>query len=155
MRLLVKLASLSLTLLWGVCEAQSNNLSGSWHLNVDKSTWGTATRPQSVIVVIEHNEPNLQYRGTVTYANEDARDFGFSGAVDGKGYAMSRSYGEGTITLRRMDPWTIESVFKTEDGGSIETARTAISRDGKTLTRRLRLQSPEGVKTWTEIYERR
>ncbi len=155
MRASVPLASVCLTLLWGVCGAQINNLSGTWNLNVEKSTWGAATKPVSVIIVISHNEPNLEYHGTVIYANEDAREFSYSGAINDKSYAMSRSFGDGSLTMHRVDPWTIDSVFRTEDGANIETARTTVSRDGKTLTRRLRLQSPDGAKTWTEIYDRR
>ena len=153
------------TLLWlglliaflavGVLTAQNTNLSGSWYLNVEKSQWGQMRKPISVVLEMQHREPALQYHGTVTYSNEDTRDFAFEGAMDGKEYAMSRSYGTGTITMRRVDPFTIESTFKTPDGAYVETARTTVSRDGKSMTRRLRNRSPEGVKTWTEIYDRR
>ena len=153
------------TLLWlgpvivclavGVCTAQTINLTGTWYLNAEKSQWGTVKKPISVVLEIQHREPALQYRGTVTYSNEDTRDFAFEGAIDGKEYAMTRSFGAGTINLRRMDALTIEATFKTTDGAYIETTRTSLSRDGKTMTRRLRTQSPEGTKTWTEVYERR
>src|SRR5664279_6060084 len=62
----------------GVCAGQTANFSGSWHLNVEKSHWGSKPKPFSVVLVIEHNNPVLQYRGTVTHVNEDTRDFTFS-----------------------------------------------------------------------------
>lgn len=138
-----------------VTAAPLGNLSGTWHLNVEKSQWGTTNKPHSVVLTIEHNDPALRYRGTVTYANEDSRDFSFEGALDGKEYPMVRSYGPGMITLKRVDAFTIDSVFKSADGQAVETTRTTLAIDGKTMTRKLRLRSPEATKTWTEVYEKR
>jgi hypothetical protein len=144
-----------LVLMPGVCAGQSRDLSGSWHLNVEKSRWGSVSKPHSVVVVIAHHEPEIQYHGTVTYANEDTREFGFAGAFDGKAYRMVRSFGAGTITLHRVDESTFESSFRTDDGLTSETARTTLSRDGKTLTRKLTMRSPTDSKSWTEVYEKR
>jgi hypothetical protein len=144
-----------LSLLQGVAAGQPANISGSWHLNVEKSRWGSTPKPVSVTLEIRHSEPQLQYQGSVMYANEDRRDFGFFGAIDGKPYAMSRSFGSGNIILNRVDPFTVDSVFRTTDGYYVETARTSVSKDGKAMTRALRLKSPEGTTSWTEIYEKR
>ncbi len=151
----LKCAAALLTLCCGASAAQPASLSGNWHLNVEKSKWGTMTRPQSVVLNIEHNEPNLHYHGAVTYANEEERGFGFTGAFDGKPHPMSRSFGDGEITLKRLSPYSFESLFRTSDGKSVESSRTTISRDGKTLTRVLKLTSLEGSRKWTEIYEKR
>lgn len=155
MRLSVPATAACLTMLVGLCAAQPASMSGNWNLNVAKSKWGTASKPVSVVLSIEHNEPSLHYQGTVLYANEDERQFAFSGSFDGKPYPMTRSFGDGMITLSRIDSATVESVFRTGDGKFIETARTSVSRDGRTLTRELRVTSPEGVKKWTEVYEKR
>jgi hypothetical protein len=129
--------------------------SGSWHLNVEKSRWGSATKPFSVVIVMEHREPIIEYHGTVTYMNEETRAFGFSGAFDSKPYRMTRSYGDGEITLRRVDGLTFDSTFRSDDGNYTESARTSLSRDGKLLTRKLAVTSPDGKKSWTEVYEKR
>lgn len=144
-----------LTLLSGVCAAQPGNLTGSWHLNVAKSHWGSTPKPHSVVLTIDHKEPSIQYQGSVIYANEDAREFGFYGAFDGKSYAMTRSFGSGSIVLKRIDGLTFDSVFTTEDGRSVEKTRTTLSRDGKILTREIRVQSPDGNRNWTEVYDRK
>jgi hypothetical protein len=148
-------APVLLALTWGVCAGQTRSFSGSWHLNVEKSRWGSASKPFSVVIVIDHREPRIQYHGDVTYANEDERTFGFSGAFDGKPYRMSRSFGDGMITLRRLDESTVDSTFRTDDGLYTETARTSISRDGKTLTRKLTMRAPDGNTSWTEVYDKR
>jgi hypothetical protein len=131
------------------------DLTGDWHLNVAKSRWGSMNKPHSVVVRIEHKEPAFSYYGEIQYANEDTRSFAFDGAIDGKSYPVTRSYGPGTMVLKRLETYSIESVYRSDSGLYTETTRTSVSRDGKLLTRRLRLQSPDGVKTWTEIYERR
>lgn len=155
MRLSVPASAACLALLCGLAAAQPASMSGNWHLNVEKSKWGSANKPVSVVLTIEHSEPSLNYHGMVTYANEDERPFAFSGSFDGKPYPMTRSFGDGLITLTRLDTHAVESVFRSNDGAYTETARTTLSRDGRTLTRQLRVTSPEGVKKWTEVYERR
>jgi hypothetical protein len=138
-----------------LCAEQTNNLTGNWQLNVGKSVWGKVPKPVSVMLTVEHNEPQFSYRGAVQYANEDTREFGFSGAFDGKPYPMSRSVGEGKIVLQRTGPRAFESTFTCDCGNYTETATTTLSKDGKTLTRVLRLKAPDGTSVWTEIYERR
>jgi hypothetical protein len=137
-----------------VAAGQSSALSGSWRLNVDKSTWGTRPKPVSVTLLIEHKDPQLSYSGVVIYTGEDARPFAFSGAVDGKAYPMDRSFASGTVTMRRIDSLTIESVFRSEDGNFTETTRTSVTANGKTLTRRIKLQSSGAVSSSVEVYDR-
>jgi len=138
----------------GVCAGQPANFSGRWRLNLEKSHWGSKPRPQSVNLIIEHNEPALRYRGTVTYVNEDTREFSFEGAIDGKAYSVPDAGAAGSMVLHRIDPSTFESVFRNADNTYIETARTSLSADGRLLTRQIRLRTPEGVQSWTEVYER-
>lgn len=41
-----------------------------------------------------------------------------------------------------------------DDGRLVQTIRKTVSRDGKTLTRRLNLKLPDGEQNWTEVYEK-
>lgn len=133
---------------------QPANLTGDWQLSVEKSDWGSRPKPVSVALHIDHKEPALTYSGVVIYSGEDTRTFSFAGAIDGKPYDMVRSFGPGTVVLRRVGVSTVESVFRTRDNTSVETTRTTLLPNGRTLTRRMRLQSPKGVSTSTEVYER-
>lgn len=131
--------------------AGESNLSGSWHLNLDKSSWGKKRKPHSVVVKIEHSEPALKYSGTVTLDIEGGgRPFEFQGAVDGKEYP----YRDGTMQIRRINSNTTESIYRSADGSVTETARTTLSNDGQTLTRRIESKGPEGRLQWTELYDR-
>ena len=52
------------TLMALACSAQSPSLSGTWNLDVGKSSWGKKAQPLSVVVQIDHNEPRFRYTGT-------------------------------------------------------------------------------------------
>jgi len=130
------------------------DLGGVWRLNVEKSTWGKMTKPVSVVLEINHNQLSLSYTGVVNYASEESRDFAFAGAIDGNEYPMVRSYGAGKCLFRRVSLTIVESLFRSDDGLYTETARMVMSRDGRTMTRYMYLKSPEGDRSWTEVYER-
>jgi hypothetical protein len=136
--------------------AAAADLSGTWHLNTEKSKWGKRPAPQNVVITIDHKEPSYKYAGRVeTPSGNDARDFAFTGTIDGKEYPVTDAYGPGMRSVKRVNDRTIESFYKSNDGKATETARTTVSRDGKTMMRELTLKTPEGTLNWTEVYDRR
>ena len=138
-----------------VFAAEGPNLSGVWHLDVAKSRWGSVQKPVSEVIEIEHREPALKYDGQIIYTGEDARKFAFDGAIDGKEYPANPSYGSGKIKLTRVNPYTFDSTFKTDDGKTVETARTVVAPNDKVMTRTVHLKTTAGVKSWTEVYEKK
>jgi hypothetical protein len=132
--------------------ADAANLTGTWHLNVEKSKWGRKPKPQSAEVTVEHAEPRLHYKGTVvTGLNGESRSFEFTGAIDGKEYP----FGDGKITVKRVDARTTAAEYKSSDGRTVDRTRTTISEDGRTLTRQISSRGPQGNLSWTEVYEKR
>ena len=151
----VRLAVISsLAFATGICPAQTPSLAGTWKLNVEKSRWGARPKPVSVVVNIEHSEPSVKYSGRVVDAREELREFSFSGTIDGKEYPATMSGGEGKVVLRRVNRRTISAELTSNDGKSIQGITTTVSPDGRVLTRRLRLRSPDSAASWTEIYEK-
>ncbi len=130
--------------------AQVPNLTGTWKLNVEKSRWGKKPKPAGIELIIKHDEPKLNISGTVADDRERSDTFRFDGTIGGKPQAGP----EGTLTVRRIDPYTLESVWKSRDGRYTETGRTNLSKDGKELTRHVDLKRPEGEMKWTEVYDR-
>ncbi|MCZ2073861.1 MAG: hypothetical protein LC130_02515 [Bryobacterales bacterium] len=153
-RWFIRFVCLAILLAFAVMTAQIAGLNGTWKLNVGRSRWGKVQKPVSVVLQIQHTEPLLTYSGTVIYSNEETRTFAFDGAIDGREYHMDRSYGGGNITIRRLNSQAIKSVFHSADGRFTETATTTISAGGKILTRQLQVDSPEGRKSWTEVYDK-
>lgn len=136
--------------------AQVADFSGTWQLNVERSRWGKARKPSSAALTIEHRDPALKYYGMIVDDSGDVgRPFSFEGAIDGKEYPSSRSYGQGKITFAWQGRTTVVSDFKSDDGLFTETARNTLSGDGKTLTRRIRVKGPNTDLSWTEIYEKK
>jgi hypothetical protein len=143
-----------------VAGAQVPDLSGTWQLNVQKSSWGKHPKPTGGTVVIEHHEPAFKYSGTVerqngTETSDGKNSFSFDGAIDGKEYPVTGAGGAVKMTVRRVSPTTTISEVKSNDGAVLETAKTTISADGKRLIREVKAAGPAGNLSWTEIYDRR
>ena len=142
----------------GICAAADQspqNITGTWNLNVNKSSWGKKLKPQSSTVHIEHNEPALKYSGTVVNATgEPNTNFEFEGAIDGKPYPVKTPSGDGTRVYKRVDAHTVTAETKSNDGKFVETARNTVSKDGKVLTRKIQVKGPQGNSSWTEVYEK-
>jgi len=139
----------------GALQGQIADLSGTWHLDAQKSHWGKMRRPASVTLQIDHREPVFRYTGVVVYGNDQTRHFTFDGALDGKPYPGQRSWGAGTVSLTRVSPTALTSVFRSEDGKYVETVEISLSRDRKVLTQQMSLTCPEGKRSWTEVYQKR
>jgi hypothetical protein len=143
----------------GVLSGQeAADMSGTWRLNIEKSSWGKHPKPSNGTISIEHREPSLKYSGQVAMGqgNEtaDQRSFQFNGTIDGKDYPVTGSPDQESASVRRVDRRTIESQRKGPDGKVIETGRTTISADGKRLTRSIKAMGPNGETSWTEVYDR-
>ena len=139
--------------------AQVADMSGTWQLNVQKSSWGKHPTPTSGTVTIVHHEPSFQYSGKVTVdtgteTSPGSNTFTFQGAVDGKQYPVSGSAPGAKMSIRRIDERTIASELRAQNGGVVETAKTTISADGKRLTRDVKAAGPNGEVSWTEVYDR-
>lgn len=149
MRYLIVLAAAALA------AAQVPSLSGTWKLNLARSSWGAKQKPAAITLLIVHNEPVLQYNGMVVDTHGDGRTFEFRATLDGKSYPFAGPYGPGTITFRRIDGNTTASLFRSSDGNVSEQSSTSVSRDGQRLTHRVRLKDPSGELSWTEVYDKR
>ena len=153
LRILMFLVLLTLTA--GKCAAEAANLSGTWRLNVNKSSWSGVRRPEMVVLRIDHREPVLKFAGSVDHPNEETRQFAFDGLIDGKEYPGQRSYGAGAAAFKRINDHTILSTFRSEDGQYVESTEIVVAADGRTLRQHIKLTTPAGKREWTEIYERR
>jgi hypothetical protein len=116
------------------------NLSGTWVLQVDKSDFGMAPAPTGRTDVIDHQEPKLTIKRTVT-ANGQENSSTLVYGIDGKPYKNTAGPNEITSTLS-WEGAILVSVSKTtsQQGEVTITDRYELSADGKTLTQKRTLQ---------------
>ena len=77
-------------------------MSGTWELNVQKSSWGKHAKPTGGTVVIEHHEPSLKYSGSVEVQNGTETSVGKSSfAYDGAGQLVTQSEPTGMVKYTR------------------------------------------------------
>ena len=146
----------TVTVLASVSLFAAADMSGTWKLNVKRSEWGDKPAPDHVFLTIEHRDPSLKYSGAVQRPGEAARSlFKFEGAIDGKEYPLKDDEGNRHIRFTRKSDNTIESVMKSPNGNTEETAETTVLRDGKTMVRKIRAKMQGGrYSRWTEVYEK-
>ncbi|HET8550565.1 MAG TPA: hypothetical protein VFL57_21285 [Bryobacteraceae bacterium] len=131
------------------------NMSGHWVLNIKESKWGKKKAPQNIVIDIQHQDPRLKYTGELTSTLEgQATTFSFDGAIDGQEYTLTEDQVQRKLKVERQNDFTIRTTATSMDGKSVETAATSLSRDGRRLTRRITLRSPEGEATWVEVYDK-
>ncbi len=110
--------------------AQSKpNFSGNWELNVAKSDLGGA--PISKLVVqMDHKGPTLKYTAEATVNGERSTE---SGTIDTDGKVTSDSRG-GQVKAH-WEGATLVVLTTDSAGNALDTARMALSSDGKAMTR--------------------
>lgn len=153
--LLVALLLLAAPKLAGKADTIEEHLAGTWEMDVQKSVWGEMQKPESVVLEILRNGSEIRYSGLVTYQNRDTRPFAYEGAIDGRDYPVVRSYGSGKLVMTRKSATTLQTVYTSDNGVYVETARMVLSADGKHMTRYMSLKYPLGLRSWVEVYNRR
>ena len=116
--------------------AQNAPTAGTWKLNVEKSKFVTIKAAKSLTRTAEADGDGVK----VSYEGESADGapvkFAFSAKYDGKDYAVTgegKPFDTDTIAVKRLDAKTVESTLK-KDGTVVAKAKSAASKDGKTLT---------------------
>jgi hypothetical protein len=135
--------------------AEAANMTGVWKLNLKKSKFVKEAAPLAVQLRIEHNEPQLNYSGTVHRNQESSPDtFDFRGAVDEKIYPVKETGNTGrTIKFARKSDRSIQSW--SSDNSMEEHAVMTLQPDGKTLVRQMHVKQKDGkTREWTEVYDK-
>jgi len=123
-----------LTLVLGMAQAQTRpNLSGTWKLNMSKSSFGHGPAPDARTDKITHEDPNL--KDTITQSNQQGEiTYDMIYSTDGKETTNTIRKNEFKSTAHwEADQLAIES--KGSLGGPVTLKdRWSLSDDGKTLT---------------------
>lgn len=128
------------------------NLSGTWALQVDKSDFAGMLVPTSRIDVVDHQEPKLTIKRSVTASGQETTT-NLVYVIDSKPYKNMVASNEYTSTLH-WEGSILVSVSTVQDPRAGEvtiTDRYEISQDGKTLTQQRTLSAQGQSATQTMV----
>jgi hypothetical protein len=106
---------------------------GTWILNVAKSSYKPGPPPRSQTVRIEPSGQGEHIRSEALNANGTRVVTEYTAAFDGTDYPLKGSPVANTVVLKRIDARTTER-FDKKDGHVMLVYRRVVSQDGKTMT---------------------
>src|SRR5262245_5460486 len=127
-------ALLALVVTGALTYGAENPQVGTWNLNVAKSKYNPGPAPKSNTTRIEAwGDDGIKLTSDGVTADGQATHVEFQAKYDGKDYPIKGLPTADTITLKRINPNTVEGITK-KGGKEIGKARSVISKDGKTRT---------------------
>ena len=116
----------------GIVLAQADPHVGTWVLNLEKSKYAPGTAPKSQRSVYSAAGKGLKVAKTTVWPTGPVTTE-FTAELDGKDHPVKGNPDWDTTALKRVDSHTIE--FTRKRGGKVvQTARSTVSKDGKTRT---------------------
>ena len=108
-------------------------VNGTWELNLAKSKFDPGPAPKSQARTYKVDEKNVTMISKGVDAEGKPTLVEYTGSYDGKDYAFTGNPNADTISLKRIDDFTIEATTK-KAGKVITTGTRVISKDGKVMT---------------------
>ena len=134
--------------------ADKPDFSGNWKLNVEKSDFGPMPKPDKGDFVITHKDPEMNIKSTlVTQMGEMSNEVKI--LTDGREFTNTIA-GQEVKGTAKWDGAALIVTQKLEMQGNAITfiQQWTISDDGKTITRKVTIQAPQGETTQTSILDR-
>ena len=117
----------ALTLL--VANVAADQLSGTWKMNAEKSKYSPGPPTKDLMVVVESDENNYKLDATGTDGDGKPIHVQYSAKIDGKDYPGTGIANADTVSMKRIDANTIETMQK-KNGKVVMTITTKASNDG-------------------------
>ncbi|MCU1253371.1 MAG: hypothetical protein JWQ49_6400 [Edaphobacter sp.] len=126
---------------------------GTWKLNTAKTKYTTGTPPKEITLVIEEQGPNLLV--TATGTNSDGSPISVKYTVPISGGAGSMQEGDNSgITSKQISANVRENSYS-KDGKELRTRHMVVSKDGKTMTSKVKGTNPNGKPVdGTDVYDK-
>jgi hypothetical protein len=134
------------------------NFSGKWNLDLAKSEFGPVPPPDSMIAVIEHQEPNVKITTTQKAQQQEIVNTR-SLTTDGKPNTNKLKGMGGEVEVTSTTKWDgrkLRTSFKLETpGGAVDIAEAIeLSEDGKSLILARDYTSPQGPFTTRAVFNK-
>ncbi len=116
-----------------VANAQSDPSAGTWKLNAAKSKYDPGPTPKSSTLTITVTGKQIHVVSKGVDGEGKPTGLEYTGSVDSKDVPVTGSPAYDTTAMKRLDPNTVASTRK-KAGKVVQTAKRAVSADGKTMT---------------------
>jgi hypothetical protein len=116
-----------------VAFAQTDPRIGSWKLNLEKSKYDPGSAPKNDVRKYEATADGTKATVETTPASGSPVTATYTAKLDGTDYPISGSPTFDTIAITLIDSNTTEVTLK-KGGKVVQTARSVVSKDGKTMT---------------------
>ena len=113
--------------------AAADPVIGNWKLNVAKSTFSPGPAPKSQIRSYADSPQGVMLTIKTTGADGKETTATLTFKDDGKPYAVTGNPDFDTVSVKRVDPLTVNSV-QMKGGAAVGSGVRSVSKDGKTLT---------------------
>ncbi len=120
------------------------NFSGTWKAVLDKSDFGGAERPESLVMTVQHDDPELRFTVVAARASYGERKIEMAVTADGK----EREFDEGKRKVTaRWDGETLDILQRIQTPGGEVTShdRFTLTADGLLMERTAK--TPRGTQT--------
>jgi len=121
-------------------------LIGTWKLNVGKSTYSPGPPPTSTMVTFETVEGSTKVTAVSVDAQGNRTEVVYTAKYDGKDYPVTGSSDYDTVSMKRLDARTVESIRK-KSGKVVQTVHRVVAEDGKSYTSRAKGTNAKGQPT--------
>lgn len=137
-----------------VATASSRSTTGTWKLNLAKSSYGKMPAPKFEQLVVTTDQPNA-VAWKLTGASADGKTYisMYNGPIDGNYHPMTSSETGDTVAYTRTSSG-IKWVTKDKKGTVISQGINELSADGKTLVIKGTAQGPSGWESFVSVFER-
>jgi hypothetical protein len=126
---------------------------GTWTLNTAKTKYTTGTPAKSLTLVIEEQGTNLQT--TVTGTNSDGSPISIKFIVPISGGTGSVQEGDFNGIVSKRVSANVRDNSYTKDGKEIRSRHIVLSKDGKTMTSKVKGMNPGGSPVdGTDVYDK-
>jgi hypothetical protein len=130
--LLAIILAVAVLMLSASAQAADNQV-GTWKLDVAKSKYSPGPAPKEGTLKIEAEADGLKFTIDGIDAEGKAVHMEFSPKYDGKDYPTTGMPGADSISLKKINDNTIETVTK-KAGETVMTTKSVVSKNGKTRT---------------------
>jgi hypothetical protein len=131
--------------------ADKPDFSGNWKLDPDKSVFGPMPPPTSMMLVIDHKDPDISVNQSSTGPEGDQNTIS-KYSTDGK-ETVNKFMGTDVTSKAHWDGAALMIDSSIDTGGAVIklTSKWTLSDDGKTLSDALSISSPQGDLAMTYV----